>query len=147
MRRSAWFPLFTLALSGGLLSAAAAQDQLKIIAPPPSPPEQAPQPEFVIQGQPPQLTRPREQDFYPDRIRSRHDPAFIAPFTATIPTGPRTGVRVGLSGWTAPAVPGENVLRREAGGALAFGLSFAWDVDLKKEEQPGKPVQPTEGPR
>jgi hypothetical protein len=147
MARVARSLLLVLLLSGGIVTSAAAQDQLKIIAPPPAPPEQAPQPEFVIQGQPPQLTRPREQDFYPDRIRSRHDPAFIAPFTATIPTGPRTGVRVGLSGWTAPAVPGENVLRREAGGALAFGLSFAWDVDLKKEEQPGKPVQPTEGPR
>lgn len=143
MARVARFLLLVLLLSGGIVTSAAAQDQLKIIAPPPLPPEKAP-PEFVIPGQPAELTRPREQDFYPDQIRSRHDPAFIAPFTTTIPTGPRTGVRVGLSGWTAPAVPGENVLRREAGGALAFGLSFAWDVDLKKEEQPGKQVQPAE---
>jgi len=140
MRGSAWVLLLVLALAGGIVSAAAAQDQLKIIAPPPPPPEKAP-PEFVIPGQPAELTRPREQDFYPDRIRSRHDPAFIVPFTATVPTGPTSGVRVGLSGWTAPAVPGENVLKREAGGALAFGLSFAWDVEVEKEEKPGKPVQ------
>ena len=146
MRRSAWFLLLGLALSGGLVSAAAAQDQLKIIAPPPPPPEQG-GPELVIPGQPAQLTRPHEQDFYPDQIKSRHDPAFIAPFTTTVPTGPRTGVRVGLSGWTAPAVPGENVLKHEAGGVLAFGLSFAWDVDLKKEAQPAKPVPPAETSR
>jgi len=147
MRRSAWFLLLVLALSGGIVTSAAAQDQLKIIAPPPPPPEQG-GPEFVIPGQPTQLTRPSEQDFYPNQIKSRHDPAFIAPFTTTIPTGPRTGVRVGLSGWTAPAVPGENLLKREASGSLAFGLSFAWDVDLKKEAQPGKQVQPVvETPR
>jgi hypothetical protein len=56
-----------------------------------------------------------------------------------IPTGPKTGVRVGLSGWTAPAGRGETVLRREAGGVLAFGLSLAWDVEIP---EPGKPVQP-----
>ena len=146
MGRITRFLLLVLVFSGGIVASAAAQDQLKIIAPPPPPPEQGPA-EFVIPGQPAQLTRPREQDFYPDQIRSRHDPAFIAPFTTTIPTGPTTGVRVGLSGWTAPAVPGENVLKREAGGVLAFGLSFAWDVDLKKEAQPVKQLQPPETPR
>jgi len=92
------------------------------------------------------MTRPREQDFYPDQIKSRHDPAFIAPFTTTIPTGPRTGIRVGLSGWTAPAARGETQLRREASGVLAFGISLAWDVAIP-EEQPGKQVKPVKRSR
>lgn len=142
MKRSAWVLLLMLALSGGIVTSAVAQDQLKIVAPPPPPPEKAP-PEFVAPGQPAELTRPRELDFYPDDIRTRHDPAFIVPFTGVVPTGPRTGVRVGLSGWTAPAVRGENVLRREATGALAFGLSLAWDVELPKET----PAPPSAGPR
>jgi hypothetical protein len=126
-----------------------AQEPLKIIAPPPPAAERAPALEFLTPGQPAQLTRPRDQDFYPDQVKSRHDPAFVVPFTATVPTGPRTGVRVGLSGWTAPAGRGEGVLRREASGALAFGISVAWDVDIPEEQlgrtQPAT-VQPATPP-
>ena len=137
-----WFAVF-LGFMAWMAAHAAAQEPLKIVAPPP---EKAPVPEFVIPGQPAELTRPREQDFYPEPIRSRHDPAFIKPFTTVIPTGPKTGVRVGLSGWTAPAGRGETVLRREASGALAFGLSVAWTVTVE-EKGPEKKVQPGERPR
>ena len=143
MNRLALFLVVGLALVGGLASPAFAQGQLEVVAPPP---EKVPAPEFLTPGQPAQLTRPREQDFYPDQIKSRHDPAFIVPFTTTIPTGPRTGVRFGLSGWTAPALRGETQLRREASGALAFGISVAWDVDIP-EGEPGKRVQSEERPR
>ena len=143
MNRRVLFLVVGLVLPGGVIAPAAAQEPLKIVAPPP---EKAPVPEFVIPGQPAELTRPREQDFYPEPIRSRHDPAFIKPFTTVIPTGPKTGVRVGLSGWTAPAGRGETVLRREASGVLAFGLSVAWTVTVE-EEGPEKKVQPGERPR
>jgi hypothetical protein len=38
------------------------------------------------------------------------------------------------------------VLRREASGVLAFGLSVAWTVTVE-EEGPEKKVQPGERPR
>lgn len=142
MKCGVLFLVVSLAFVGWAAPPTFAQGQIEIVAPPP---EKPPALEFVTPGQPAELTRPREQDFYSDQIRSRHDPAFIAPFTTTIPTGPRTGVRVGLSGWTAPASRGETVLRREASGALAFGISVAWDVELK-EEQPDK-VQPVKSSR
>lgn len=111
---------------------ALAQGQVEITAPPPARP---PRPEFIIPGQPPDVTRPREQDFYPDQIRTRHDPAFIVPFSTTVATGPKTAVRFGLSAWTAPAGRG-NVpwAAREVGGWFALGFSFVWDVstDLEK---------------
>src|SRR3990167_168552 len=101
MRRLAWVVALLLGLIlpfGGPLPALA-QGQVEIKAPPP---ERPPRPEFIIPGQPPELTLLREQEFYPDRIRSRHDPAFIVPFSTTVSTGPRTVGRFGLSLWTAP---------------------------------------------
>ena len=108
-----------------------AQGQVEIKAPPP---EQAPRPEFIIPGQPPDVSRSREQDFYPDRIRSRHDPAFIVPFSTTVSTGPRTVARFGLSAWTAPQGRGDTPSAgREIGGWLGFGFSFVWDIPVETQ--------------
>src|SRR3972149_10279823 len=96
MRRLAWVVALLLGLIlpfGGPLPALA-RGQVEIKAPPP---ERPPRPEVIIPGQPPELTRPREQEFYPDRIRSRHDPAFIVPFSTPGPTGPRPVRRLGLA--------------------------------------------------
>ena len=120
-----------VALFGGPLPLfAQGQVEIKVL-----PPERAPRPEFIIPGQPPEVTRPREQEFYPDRIRSRHDPAFIVPFSTTVSTGPRTLGRFGLSLWTAPqgrgdAPPGA----REIAGWLGFGFSFVWDIPVETEK-------------
>lgn len=116
-----------------------AQGQVEITAPPP---ERLPRPEFILPGQPPEVTGPREQDFYPDRIRARHDPAFIVPFTSTVRTGPTTGLRFGLSAWTAPQGRGSFLLAREVGGWFAFGFSFVWDVPLEPEASRGAPARP-----
>ena len=106
--------------------------QIEITAPPP---ERAKPPEFVLPGQSPDVTRPREDDFRSDQdVRVRHDPAFIAPLTTTVVTGPKTGVRVGLSGWTAPPGRGDNSSAPEFSGVFAFGLSFAWPVQLEPEK-------------
>ncbi|MBI2554156.1 MAG: hypothetical protein HYV92_07000 [Candidatus Rokubacteria bacterium] len=122
--------LVLVALVGGPLPAFA-QGQVEIKAPPP---ERAPRPEFIIPGQPPEVTRPREQDFYPDRIRSRHDPAFIVPFSTTVSTGPRTLGRFGLSAWTVPQGRGDTPwAAREIGGWFGFGFSFVWDIPLEAE--------------
>lgn len=112
--------------------AAGAQGEVEIIAPPP---ERPPRPEIFIPGHPPDITRPREQDFYADEIRVRHDPAFVVPFSTTISTGPHTAARFGLSGWTAPRGRGDLLVRREVPGWFALGFSFVWDIPI----QPKKP--------
>ncbi len=119
---------------------AAAQGQVEITAPPP---ERAPRPEFVIPGQPPEITRPREQDFYADEIRVRHDPAFIVPFATTISTGPKTAVRFGLSGWTAPRGRGDLVIARDVPGWFTLGFSFVWDIPVSPEPPGAAPVPTT----
>ncbi len=82
----------------------------------------------------------REQDFYPGLIRSRHEPAFVTPFVATIPTSRSSGVRLGLSGWTAPAVPFDIP---QATGGLAFGFTLVWGVPLT-ETAPPPPEPPSQ---
>lgn len=126
------FVLFVgLVLLVGQAGPALAQGQVEITAPPPLPP---PRPEIITPGQPVGISRPREQDFYPDEIRLRHDPAFIAPLSATVPTGPKTVARFGLSGWTAPrGRGGDSVAAREVPGWLAFGFSFVWDIPIEPE--------------
>ena len=115
-----------------------AQGQVEITAPPP---DRAPLPEFIRPGQPPDVSRPREQDFYPDQIRSRHDPAFIVPFSATVSTGPGTAARFGLSAWTAPQGRGDLLAARETGGWFAIGYSLVWDIPVEAETPtPGPPA-------
>jgi hypothetical protein len=73
---------------------------------------------------PPETRGTREQEFYPGvPIRSRHDPAFVRPFVKTVPVSRTSSVRVGVSGWTAPALPYDF---RESTGGVAFGLTILW---------------------
>jgi hypothetical protein len=122
-----------VALGIVLLAPAAALAQVEIIAPPP---ERVPRPEFITPGQPPEVTRPREQDYYPDRIQLRHDPAFIAPFSTTVSTGPGTAARFGLSAWTSPQGRGNYLLAREVTGYFGFGFSFVWDIPVEAPAAP-----------
>jgi hypothetical protein len=118
----------------------AQQGQVEITAPAP---ERAMPRELVTPGQPPQVTRPHENDYRPDDVRTRHDPAFITPLTTTIRTGPKTGAKVGVSGWTSPPGRGNNLATREvAGGVFGFGFSFVWDVPLEPEQPKGPAASP-----
>ncbi len=94
-------------------------------------------PEFVLPGQSPQITRPREADFRSDNLRTRHDPTFVVPFTTTVRAGPTTAIHLGLSGWTAPPGRGDLLMSRENSGWFALGLTIVWDVPVPME--PGKP--------
>src|SRR5690349_3283986 len=69
------------------------------------------------------VTRPRESDFYPDDIRVRHDPAFIAPLVGQKQGARNSVIQYGLSGWTAPNVPvGQSPgVAREIPGWFALG--------------------------
>jgi hypothetical protein len=98
----------------------------------PAPP---PRPEFGLEPTwPPEETGAREQEFYPGvPIRSRHDPAFVTPFVADVPVSRTTKARIGLSGWTAPAVPFDSP---DATGGMAFGLTIMWDVPTGEARAP-----------
>jgi hypothetical protein len=94
-----------------------------VVAPPP-----AQVPEFGFEPAiPPDQGRAREEEFYPERTRSIHQPAFVKGASTTMRTSRTSGVRVGLSGWTAPRVPFD---MRESSGGAAFGLTIEWGTPL-----------------
>lgn len=70
----------------------------------------------------------RDQELYPTDVRSTFDPAFFVPATVTVRRGPLAGARVGLSAWTAQALPfttrqGDTP---HATGDPAVGLTVMW---------------------
>jgi hypothetical protein len=82
----------------------------------------------------------REEEFYPpERTRSIHQPAFLRGAAGTIRTSRTSGVRVGLSGWTAPRVPFDS--QRESSGGAAFGLTIEWGTPLEPPVEPALPSQ------
>jgi hypothetical protein len=99
-----------------------------VVAPaPPRPPA-----EFGLERTyPPE--QPREGQFYPERTRSVHDPAFVTGAATTVRTSRTSGARIGLSGWTAPRVPFDF---QESSGGVAFGLSVVWGVPLPPPAAP-----------
>lgn len=132
--------LLGLAASAAFFPAAPAWaqgGQIEIVAPPP---EVAVPREVITPGPPPDVTRPREADFRPDNIRTRHDPAFITPLTTTTRTGPKTAVRIGFSGWTAPPGKVNAVVAREHSGLFALGISIVWGIPV--EPEPAAPASP-----
>jgi hypothetical protein len=82
----------------------------------------------------------REPESYPERTRSVHAPAFVKSAVTTVRTSRTSGVRVGLSGWTAPRVPFDF---RESSGGIALGLTIQWGVALPEPGLP--PTAPPSG--
>jgi hypothetical protein len=88
----------------------------------------------------------REQEFYPGPVRSRHEPAFVIPFvtdvvtSAPTPRSPGSVVRIGLSAWTAPAVPFD--IPQATGGA-AFGLTVTWGGPPRPAPEPAAEAAPS----
>jgi hypothetical protein len=79
----------------------------------------------------------RDNEYYPGyNVKSEHNPAFVQPFVKTIPTSQSSGVKVGLSGWTAPAVPYDIP---QAGGGAAFGITLMWFVPVPAPSSPPAP--------
>ena len=140
-------PLALVAIAlGATLALAQAQGQkdLQIGVTRPQPTTPPPAPNIFEQRQPEGITGAQEQEYYPERIRARHDPAFLSPFTTTISTGPKTATRVGLSLWTSPIHSTvQREAGRESGGVLSFGFSLAWDVPQPENEaKPQAPASP-----
>ncbi len=128
--------LAVVAILGGTSALAAAQTpgrSLDVTAPAPTPPPR----QFGLQPALPmeQLEQEgiREQQFYPGTVRSRHEPAFVTPLVTTVPVSRSSGIRIGLSGWTAPAVPFDIP---QATGGVAFGLTIVWGVPLGEATAP-----------
>jgi hypothetical protein len=106
-----------------------------------APPAARTEPEFRIEPtMPPEQQGAREQEFFPERVPSRHEPAFIQPFVADVPTSRTTRTRVGLSGWTAPRVPYDSP---DATGGLAFGLTILWGAPAAPPAPPAEPAPAT----
>lgn len=127
-----WAVVVTLV--GSVWSLALAQSptrSLEVTAPTPAPSP----PEFGLQPtMPPDQRGSREEEFYPGPVRSRHEPAFVTPLVKTVPVSRSSAVRVGLSGWTAPAVPFDIP---QAAGGVAFGLTVVWGVPLAETKTQG----------
>ncbi len=136
-------PVTVLALGVAMAGAAGAQQAapakpLDVTAPPTVPPR----PELGLEPtMPPDQRGAREQDFYPGyELKSLHEPAFVTPFVGTVPTSRTSGVRMGLSGWTASGIPFDIP---QAAGGVAIGLTFMWSVPVaeKPAPAPGAPGQ------
>ena len=56
-------------------------------------------------GHPTRAARGPGGGVHPERTRSIHQPAFLRGAVKTVRTSKTSGMRVGLSGWTAPRVP------------------------------------------
>jgi hypothetical protein len=142
--RSRLFALVTsmLAVVPGLAAAQQIDIETRTPQAEPPAPRALPRPEIVTPPGAREITRPREADFQPQDIRVRIDPAFIEPFTAARQTGPKTAVRFGLAGWTAPQAgvhQAEGVVH-ESQGVLALGLSIIWDVPVEPVPTAPKPA-------
>ncbi len=148
------FPVLSLvmALTGALVGAHAAQAQTAPAtgAPPPgaasvgvgvtAPAPIPTPPEFGFEtGIPADQGGAREEEFIPERTRSIHQPAFVRGAVKTIRTSRTSGVRVGVSGWTAPRVPFDS--QRESSGGAAFGLTIQWGAPLPEPTEPAPPAQ------
>jgi len=83
---------------------------------------------------PPGQEGAREQEFYPtDPVTTIHAPAYLKGATTMVRTGARSGMRIGLSGWTAPRVPFDD---RESSGGAALGLSIDWGRPMPEAPAP-----------
>jgi hypothetical protein len=106
-----------------------------VVAPEPT----RPVPEFGFEPAiPPEQGGAREEEFYPERTRSIHQPAFVKGAVNTMRTSRTSGVRTGLSGWTAPRVPFDD---RESSGGVAFGFSIEWGTPMEPPPEPALPGQ------
>jgi hypothetical protein len=74
-----------------------------------------------------EATHPRENEFYRDDLKVRHEPGFIEPMTVRPQSGPIK--KIGASGWTSPPGTGAlpQVLHQEFSGWFGFGISAVWE--------------------
>ena len=106
-----------------------------VVAPHPAQPAQPskPAPDFGFEPSlPPEQGVPSE-DAHGERTRTIYQPAFVKGAVKTTRTSRTSGVRVGLSGWTAPRIPYDD---RESSGFPAIGLTIEWGTPMEPPAEP-----------
>jgi hypothetical protein len=110
-----------------------------VVAPQPLPPS----PEFGFEESLPLLQGGiREQESFPEQTRGVYAPAFVRGGSGIVRTSQTSGMRMGLSGWTATRIPFDD---RNNGGGPALGFSLEWGKPLPPPAEPTKadaPAQP-----
>jgi len=102
-----------------------------------TPPAAPPRPSFGFeQSLPPEQTSPPND--YGERTRTIFQPAFVNGASRTTRTSRTSGIRYGLSGWTAPRIPFDD---RESSGFPAIGLTIEWGVPMEPPAEPATPSQ------
>jgi hypothetical protein len=81
----------------------------------------------------------REQESFPERIRGVYAPSFLRSFSTTVRTSETSGLRMGMSGWTATRIPYDD---RNANGGPALGLTIEWGKPLPPPAEPATPTEP-----
>jgi hypothetical protein len=120
--------------SGTPASPGAAGSLGVVVTPQPS----QPAPEFGFErALPPEQGSPREED-YGERTRTIYQPAFVKGAVKTTRTSRTSGIRMGLSGWTAPRIPFDD---RDSSGFPAFGLTIEWGTPMEPPAEPTLPGQ------
>ena len=109
-----------------------------VVAPQPAPPS----PEFGFEESIPlQQGGLREQRSIPEpNLGGVYAPAFVRNGSGVVRTSQTSGMRMGLSGWTATRVPYDD---RNNQGGPAFGFSLEWGKPLPPPTpEPAKPEAP-----
>jgi hypothetical protein len=107
-----------------------------VVSPRPTQPSK-PAPDFGFEpALPPEQGVPSE-DAHGERTRTIYQPAFVKGAVTTKRTSRTSGIRVGLSGWTAPRIPFDD---RESSGFPALGLTVEWGTPM---EPPAEPTPPS----
>ena len=104
----------------------------------PQPLTAKPAPEFGFEpALPPEQGAPSE-DAHGERTRTIYQPAFVKGAVTTTRTSRTSGVRMGLSGWTAPRIPFDD---RQSNGFPAFGFTIEWGTPMEPPAEPTPPAK------
>jgi hypothetical protein len=111
-----------------------------VVAPQPTQPAQPSKsaPDFGFEPALPRELGVPSEDAHGERVRTIYQPAFVKGAVKTTRTSRTSGIRVGLSGWTAPRIPYDD---RNDSGFPAFGLTIEWGTPMEPPAEPTPPDQ------
>ena len=108
-----------------------------VVAPQPTQPSK-PAPDFGFEpALPPEQGAPSE-DAHGERTRTIYQPAFVRGVVTTKRTSRTSGIRMGLSGWTAPRIPSDDP---QSNGFPAFGFTIEWGTPMEPPAEPTLPAK------
>jgi hypothetical protein len=112
--------------------------KIGVVAPqPPQPPQPPkPAPDFGFEPALPPGQGVPSEDAHGERTRTIYQPAFVKGAVTTKRTSRTSGIRMGLSGWTAPRIPFDDP---QSNGFPAFGLTVEWGTPMEPPAEPSPP--------